>query len=385
MKVLIYTSTFQPSIGGVQTIVLELALGLAAWQQTYPGAEAIEVTVVTKTPESTEHRRGQSFRIVRSPRFWNLLRLLRETDLVHVAGPALLPLALAWLLRKPVVLEHHGFQAACPNGLLFFEPTQMPCPGHFMAGRFSKCVECNRENLGLLKSLQLLLLTHARRWLSNRVVFNITPTDWLATVLQLNRTKTVYHGISPGSEAASLNSSIEKFAFQGRLVSTKGVGLLLQAAERLRQANFKFQLKIIGDGLERERLKLQSSGLDGRVEFLGHVPEERVAEVLSDVATVVMPSLGGEVFGLVAAENMLRGKVLIVADIGALREVVGDTGMVFRTGDAESLAACMRKVLENPSLPALLGPAARSRAMKVFDRDSMIQGHVSLYREALRR
>jgi glycosyltransferase involved in cell wall biosynthesis len=65
--------------------------------------------------------------------------------------------------------------------------------------------------------------------------------------------------------------------------------------------------------------------------------------------------------------------------------VVGDTGMVFRTGDAESLAACMRKVLENPSLPASLGPAARERAVKVFDRDSMIQGHVSLYREALRR
>jgi glycosyltransferase involved in cell wall biosynthesis len=59
--------------------------------------------------------------------------------------------------------------------------------------------------------------------------------------------------------------------------------------------------------------------------------------------------------------------------------------MVFRTGDAESLAACMRKVLEDSSLSASLGPAARARAMKVFNRDSMIQGHVSLYQQALVR
>jgi glycosyltransferase involved in cell wall biosynthesis len=385
MKVLLYSRAFQPSTGGVQTIVLELAHGLAAWQQSYPAAEAIEVTVVTRTPGRTEKSGAQTFRIVRSPGLWEFLRLLRETDVVHLAGPALFPLGLALLLRKPVVLEHHGFQAACPNGLLFFEPTKTSCPGHFMAKRYSKCIECNRKNTGVRKSLQLLLLTHLRRWLADRVVFNITPTDWLATVLELRRMKTVYHGISPGPVPAPVNTSIEKFAFQGRLVSTKGIGLFLQAAEHLQRTKYKFQLKVIGDGPEQERLKSQPASLDGHVEFLGYVPEDCVGEVLSDVATIVMPSLGGEVFGLVAAENMLRGKLLIVSDLGALREVVGDTGMIFRTGDAESLATCMRKVLENPSLPASLGPAARARAMKVFDRDSMIQGHVSLYREALHR
>jgi glycosyltransferase involved in cell wall biosynthesis len=385
MKVLLYTSTFQPSIGGVQTIVLELARGLAAWQQSHPSDESIEVTVVTRTPNQAQQGGVQPFQIVRSPGLREFLRLLRETDVVHLAGPGLLPLGLALLLRKPVVLEHHGFQAACPNGLLFFEPTQTPCPGHFMAERYSKCIECNRENGGVLKALRLLLLTHLRRWLADRVVFNITPTDWLATILTLNRMRTVYHGISPGPVLPSVNTSIDKFAFQGRLVSTKGVGDLLQAAQHLQRAKYKFQLKVIGEGQEQERLKSQAAALNGYVEFLGHVPEPLLGEVLSDVATVVMPSLGGEVFGLVAAENMHRGKLLIVSDIGALREVVGDTGMVFPTGDAESLAACMRKVLENPSLPASLGPAARARAMKVFDRDSMIQGHVSLYREALVR
>ena len=55
-----------------------------------------------------------------------------------------------------------------------------------------------------------------------------------------------------------------------------------------------------------------------------------------------MPSLGGEVFGLVAAENRW-GRCVIASDIGALAEVLGDAGMKFPTGDAEGLARCMEK------------------------------------------
>jgi hypothetical protein len=42
--------------------------------------------------------------------------LIRRANVVHLAGPALLPLLLARLFRKPVVVEHHGYQAICPNG-----------------------------------------------------------------------------------------------------------------------------------------------------------------------------------------------------------------------------------------------------------------------------
>jgi glycosyltransferase involved in cell wall biosynthesis len=383
MKVLLYSRDFLPIPGGLQTVVLELARGLAECRLNEQRGEAIEVTVVTQTRERMKEENSEPFSIVRCPGFWKFIQLLRETDIVHLAGPVLVPLGLALVLRKPVVLEHHGFQAACPNGLLFFEPTQAPCPGHFMAKRYSKCVECNRGNAGLLKSLQSLVLTHVRRWLAESATFNITPTNWLATILELPRMKIVYHGIPVGRAMASDGASPETFAFQGRLVSTKGLGLLLEAAERLQRAKYKFQLKVIGDGPEGEQLQSQAEGLDGRVKFLGHVPDERMEEVLSDVGTIVMPSLGGEVFGLVAAENMLRGKLMIVSDIGALREVVGDTGLVFRTGDAQGLAACMRQVLENPSLAASMRSAARDRAMKVFNRDSMIQGHISLYQKAL--
>lgn len=391
MKVLLYSRDFLPTPGGLQSVVLELARGLTAWPVSLPADKPMEVIVVTQTPEHMEQENDEPFRIIRRPRFWKFFQLLRETDIVHLAGPTLLPLGLALLLRKPVILEHHGFQTICPNGLLFFEPAQAPCPGHFMAKNYSKCVECNQGGAGLLKSLQSLLLTHVRRWLADRVDFNITPTNWLESVLGLRRMTTVYHGISPSPRpkrlpvepASGSRSFAANFAYQGRLVSAKGVGILLQSAEQLRNEKCKFQLKIIGDGPEYASLKTQAAKQNGQVEFLGHVPDSEIENALTEVEVVVMPSLGGEVFGLVAAENMLRGKLLIISDIGALQEVVGDAGLVFRTGDAAALAACMREAIEHPSLATTLGSAARLRAVQVFNRDSMIRGHVALYREAL--
>jgi len=385
MRLLLYSEYFPPSSGGVETIVLELARGLAERAAIPPGSQRMEVTVVTGTPGSPAEDAALPFRVIRRPRLWQLVRLIRGADLIHVAGPALAPLALGLLLRKPVVVEHHGFQVACPNGQMFYEPDQTLCPGHYMAGRYAKCLHCNAKVSGLRKTWKLLLLTPVRRWLANRARVNITPTDWLAGIVQLKRMKTIHHGIPSGPAAISSAAPAPTFAYVGRLVTTKGVGLLLQAAEQLRREGLQFRLKIIGDGPEREALKSQAAALEGCVEFLGPVPHDRQAEALSGIGTVVMPSQSGEAFGLVAAENMLRGKLLIISDIGSLREVVGDIGLIFPAGDAAALASCMRQVLESPSLASSLGSTARDRAIQVFSLEGMIQAHLLLYGEAVLR
>ncbi len=385
MRVLLYSHLFMPVPGGTQTIVFELAAGLAEWQSSHADYGPAEVTVVTRTREASPQDDSLPFRLVRCPRLWALIKLLRDADVVHLAGPAMLPLALSLMLRKPVIVEHHGFQVACPNGLLFYEPEQALCPGHFMAGNYGKCLKCNSVNVGSTKSFSMLVLTGLRRCLSARADMNIMPTEWLGKVLKLRRMKTVHHGMLGSAGSSFANPSPATFAYHGRLVSTKGVSLLIEAAERLQKQGCEFRLKIIGDGPEFARLKSLAAPLGSRVEFFGHLPAAQLDDALSDVATIVMPSLSGEVFGLVASENMLRGKLLIVSDLGSLREVVGDTGLVFRNGDAEDLASCMRKVLERPALSASLGAAAHARANTVFDRDTMIQDHLRVYQEALRR
>jgi glycosyltransferase involved in cell wall biosynthesis len=383
MKVLLYSEYFMPIPGGVQSIVLELAAGLAEWSSRHEGDSPIDVTVVTRTIQTTPQDPSLPFRLVRRPGLWKLIRLLSEADIVHLAGPAMLPLILGLILRKTLIVEHHGFQVACPTGLLFYEPEQSPCPGHFMAREYGECMKCQEVSRSATSSFGGILITRVRRILSNRASMNIMPTEWLGDVLRLTRMRTVHHGISDGTEVVASGAKESIFAYHGRLVSTKGVKVLIQAATKLKERGSRFHLKIIGDGDEYTAVKSMSSGLGDSIEFLGHVPDDLLSEALSDVSTIVMPSLGGEVFGLVAAENMLRGKLLIVSDLGPLEEVTGDTGLSFLTGDSSDLAECMQKVIDQPLLPATLGAAAHVRAKRLFDRQGMIQKHIRVYQEAI--
>ncbi|PYV30237.1 MAG: hypothetical protein DMG22_20950 [Acidobacteria bacterium] len=385
-RVLIYTHAFAPQIGGVETVVMSLAKGLAGLGQAN-GIGSAEVTVATSTLRGDFDDASLPFRVVRRPSLLELLRLIRAADVIHLAGPSFIPMLLGLFLRKSVVVEHHGFQTICPNGQLLYEPTQTPCPGHFMAGRHSECIRCNAQ-LGLLGSLKLWLLTFPRRWLCKRAQSNITPTKWLGRLLRLPRSTTIYHGLPEnGSRDFSRSSSGNTtFAFLGRLVGTKGARTLLEAAQQLSAQGFHYRLKVIGDGPDRESLQQQAValGLADSVQFLGYVAPERLEEELAEAATVVMPSIAGEVFGMVAAENMSRGKLVIVSDVGAMREVVGDAGLSFAPGDARALAQCMKRILEDATLPVHLGLEARRRASEQFGQEKMVLQHLQVYQEAVR-
>ena len=385
MKILIYSHDWAPSIGGVQTVTMSLARGLAEWHEDQAGAAA-QVTVATATPADGMDDSSLPFRVVRRPGVIELLRLLRNADLIHLAGPSLLPLCLGWLLHKLMVVEHHSFQAACPSGLLFYEPDQAPCPGHFMARRYRECLRCNRASAGSWKSLLLLFATFPRRWFSEKASVNLTPTNWLASVIRLPRMITMPHGVH--EEAASgipSASSPITFMFLGRLVPLKGVRYLLQAAARLQHMGFTFRLKIIGEGPEREGLERMAHelGLNGCIEFLGYVPPEELEQNMAGAHAVVLPSLGGEVFGLAAVESMQQGRVAIVPAGGAMAEVVGDAGLQFPPADVEGLAQCLRNFLEDSALRLKLSRRGQARCRELFEEQRMVKQHFEFYRELL--
>ncbi len=382
MKLLLYSHFFAPSIGGVETIVEAIARGLAA-RSGAANNLLFDVALVTQTPAVGFDDSNLPFAVVRRPGLFGLLRLIRRADVVHLAGPSLLPLLLGLLLQKAVVIEHHGFHTVCPNGQLFFEPAQTPCPGHFMAAHHTACIRCASQH-GALGGLKLWALTFVRRILCRFASANIAPTDFLANVLHLPRSVTVVHGLPPRDlPPRDTSGGVPVIVFQGRLVTTKGVRVLLEAARRLQERSLSFELKIIGDGPERQPLAQLCAewNLASRVHFLGPLPSAAVESVLAQASVVVVPSLGGEVFGLVAAENMLRGLPVVASDLGAFREVLGDAGVTFRTGDAQDLARCLERLLRDYSLAASLGGLARRRILDSFSFQRMIDGHAKLYGE----
>ena len=385
MKLLIYSHFFAPSVGGVETLVLSLARGLAGLRAA-SGDPQFEITLVTQTQADKFDDRSLPFRVVRQPTLVQLWHLIRASHVVHVAGPALVPLILGLLARRPVVVEHHGFQAICPNGQLLIEPAARPCPGHFMAGRHGECLRCN-GGLGWFAARKLWLLTFVRRFLCRRVSSNITPTTWLGGLVQLPRVAAIPHGlefVAAPVEYPAPASRSPVIAFQGRLVTTKGVGILFEAARILLAENPKFELLVIGDGPERASLERLSevAPLAGQVRFAGRLSGAELHAAFARTSVVVVPSLAGEVFGLVVAENMLRGLPVVASDLGAFVEVLGEGGLTFPTGDAAALAEALRRLLDDPALATQLAERARQRALEFCDFRGMLEAHARVYHQA---
>jgi glycosyltransferase involved in cell wall biosynthesis len=386
MKLLMYSHFFAPSIGGVETVVLSLARGLVEVRNE-EGLGEFDVTLATQTPVGSYDDSSLPFRVIRGPRLGKLLELIRKSDVVHVAGPALAPLLFSYLLRKPLIVEHHGYQATCPNGLLFHHPSGAVCRGQFEARNYMECLTCNSKTDGTTGSLRLLISTFARRALSRLANTNIAPSHHVAARQNLPRTRVIFHGVEDPFAGKGMlpkrTTNRKEFAYLGRLVVEKGVSVLLEATRLLRAEGREVHVVLIGDGPDRPRLEkeIKSLGLEGTVRITGFLSGARLAEALRDVGVVVMPSVWEETAGLAAIEQMMRGRLVIASKTGGLAEVVDDAGLTFPAGDAQALAECMQKVLQDPSIIESLGQKARDRALRCFLQEPMIEGHLRVYRE----
>ena len=383
MNLLLYSHYFAPSIGGAETIVLSIARGLAELQ-CRAGLSEFAITVVTQTPAEGFDDSLLPFRVLRRPDLRQLWQEIRSSHIVHLAGPALVPLVFGLLTRKPVIIEHHGFQTICPTGQLLIEPAGVPCSGHFMAGNHLQCLRC-RPDGNWIASWKLWLLTFVRRFLCSRVAANIMPTEFLGGLLQLPHMQVIPHGVETLAPVRPRSDTSCKptVVFQGRLASTKGIHVLLEAAGTLRSQNRSFELIIIGDGPERTKLQefAQGMGLASCIRFTGRLDATELESILATARAVVVPSLAGEVFGLVVAENMARGLPVIASNLGAFTEILGDAGLTFRVGDASDLAQQLNKVLDDSSGASRLGNRAKQRIFDFYERERMIQAHAQLYRK----
>lgn len=380
MKVLIYSHTFAPNVGGAETYVMLLARGLCDGSRT----EKMCVTVATPTPANGFDDAALPFTVVRRAGIAGVAKLIRHADVVSLAGPVFAPLLFCKLFRKPVVVEHHNYPPICPNGSLLVMPDKTVCPGHFMRGEYRACLKCNASVVGWTVSLKKLLLTWPRRWLCRLASVNLCITQHVANRLQLPRSTVVYYGI-PDAQIITTPNGRAVFAYVGRFVSEKGLPLLIEAAQILDRDGVSFQLLMIGDGPERAALEQQAEafGLRDKIQFTGFLRGKDLDAAVENVSAVIMPSICEETAGLSAMEQMMRGRPVIVSDIGGLAEVTGDGGLKFSPGDAGELAQCMQLLVEDPRFLAELGGRAKERASKLFTQNRMVEEHLNIFRSVL--
>src|SRR5439155_535229 len=111
------------------------------------------------------------------------------------------------------------------------------------------------------------------------------------------------------------------------------------------------------------------------IERLG-IPEARVHVVPEALLHAALL----EGFGLTALESLAAGTPVVGYAGGAVAEVVGDAGLLVRSGDEEALAGALCRILDDHALRASLASRARSRAA-AFSWDHAAQQTSAVYRE----
>lgn len=164
------------------------------------------------------------------------------------------------------------------------------------------------------------------------------------------------------------------FLFVGRLERLKGVQVLIDAFRSYREA----ELLIVGEGEYKPELERRAAGLD-HVRFLGRVHPSELPPLYAGAISLVVPSIGYEVFGIVILEGFAQRTPAIVHDLGALSEVVGESGggLVYRSPD--ELAAALERLRTDTVLRDELGVRGHRTLKRLWSEET----HVAQYFEAI--
>ena len=363
MRVLFWSGTFWPNIGGVEVLASKLLPALRNRGYEY-------AVIAPKTPaELPDEGRYSGIPIYRFPFRNNLnersIEHLMETrrkiaalkrafapDLVHINAVGIenfFHLTTAGAHRVPALVTLHGKWASQADTVV----KRTLVDADWVVGCSAAILEEGRK---------------------------------LAPEI-ISRSCVIYNGLeAPSTPPAPLPFDPPRPLCLGRLAREKGFDLALSAFGAILQRFPRARLVIVGDGLERGALEKQAihQGVSQAVEFIGWVPPAGVPDLINSSTVVVMPSRQDSL-PLVALEAALMGRPLVVTRVGGLPEIVEhkQSGLLVESEDPNGLTNALSFLLDHPDAAVRMGEAARRRVQTVFRWERHVEAYDALYRQLI--
>jgi len=155
---------------------------------------------------------------------------------------------------------------------------------------------------------------------------------------------------APGTECVGDGMETPYFLYVGRLEKLKGLQTLIPLFRHYPRA----RLLIAGAGNYEPFLRRLADG-STNIRFLGHLSANQLQACYRQAVAVIVPSLWFEVFGLVILEAFQQRTPVIVRNIGAMPELIAESGGGFSYTSERELLAAMERLLENKALRDELG------------------------------
>jgi glycosyltransferase involved in cell wall biosynthesis len=336
VKILIYSPLFYPSIGGIETTISILAHEFANLGH--------EVKLVSQVPATDS--KFFPFEVIRQPSWRELLALTHWCEVYFQGCISLKGIWPLLMIRKPWIVTHQNWYSR-PDGTMGWQDYLK----RYLT-RFSTNIPAS---LALAEQFQT----------SYTVIHNPYREDIFYEIPDVNRDK--------------------ELVFLGRLVSDKGVHLLLNALANLKQLGVTPKLTIIGTGPEESKLHQQAKQLKliESVDFVGTKVENDLAKLLNAHQILVVPSVWQEPFGIVALEGIACGCVVVGSQQGGLKDAIGPCGVTFPNGDVNALTQVLLDLLINPSQLSTYRKQAESHLSRHKKR-AVAQAYLQVLERAIR-
>lgn len=314
MKILQLTAHFSPNIGGVETHLNDLVKALVKRNWI--------VIVLTYRPLTTRikwkiYESGFGLSIIRIPWLPNLFYRLVSRPLfefIYLVPGLFLVTPLILLLENPEIIHAHGLVA----GFVAV----------FWAKVFHKKAIISTHSIysfpekSFYRNFVIWIFKNAHYCLglSKQAVGEI-----LSLGVDKNKVNnfTYWIDLENFTRVKNAKSSLgwdKKFVvlYVGRLVSEKGLEILLKAAKNW---NKKINLKIVGTG-PLEGLITKTALKQDNIEYLGSIMQNYLPLYYSGSDILIVPSISEEGFGRVILESLACGTPVIASNRGAISEAI---------------------------------------------------------------
>ncbi|MDH5616205.1 MAG: glycosyltransferase, partial [Acidimicrobiia bacterium] len=210
----------------------------------------------------------------------------------------------------------------------------------------------------------------------------VVPFTVISNGVDTDRYRPGLHGVE-GVEARYRLPEGRRMLFVSRLAKDKRVDVLLNSLLHLRQANT--HLVLVGTGDDEPRLKAITGNLalEGRVHFLGFVPEEDLPSVYRACDLFAIAS-ECEVQSIPTLQAAATGLPIVAVDAAALPELVNDdvNGFLVAPADHRAIARAVEMILDDSGRAAAMGRASLETSRAHGDA-ATVDAHELLYRTVI--
>ena len=369
---------FPPSVGGVETIVRNVAVELARrGHEVHIISSNLDVTTQKPATElGTEERGGiiahklkpSSFRIG----YARILKGLKE---------------IIAKIKPDIVHEHnlhpHLFQLAkWKEGIGYKLAAELHYPA----------IELDYLIQKMLLPFTITVLRYGSKEVDIFIAHTKMEKEWLVNSgIEIEKIHVIR---LPGISSELLNVDLPNsppydIIYVGRIVPRKGLHILLESLYKVRKNVQNIKTTIVGpaDRVYLEYLmKLASQfGLEQVVEFKGVIDEMRKHELITQHKILVAPSIKDYTPNVIMEAQAL-GVPVISTRVGAIPEMVidGETGFLVEPGNVDQLTDAILKLLRDEDLRRRMSVSAREWA-KNFTLDKAVDRLESIYRELVEK